>query len=269
MKAVGDLYDLRAWYKATHERHSVREFDGLPVDEDVTTRIKELGGGFSDICAGARGHIIEGTEGTFTGFGRIVGAPLAVAILVDMDSSHPMVSGGYLGEGIVLESVAARLGTCWATSFNKATVDQKVSLRDSEAVVALIAIGRDLRTGPFDPYGAWISRGVGMALHGSRRSVDKIVSGLPREKWPQKLDYVFDATRVAPSSRNRQPWRFEVQDDGVTISVDPESAPPDPTRQLEGGIAMLHFEVATKACGISGQWWFLDPPALAKFAYED
>ena len=78
----------------------------------------------------------------------------------------------------------------------------------------MIAVGHDTRTGPFNPYGAWISRGLGMALHGSWRTVDKIVSGLPREMWPQKLDYVFEATRVAPSFHNRQPWRFEVQDDG-------------------------------------------------------
>ncbi|MEX0973832.1 MAG: hypothetical protein WD024_00555 [Bacillota bacterium] len=59
-----------------------------------------------------------------------------------------------------------------------------------------------------------------------------------------------------------------VDDEGVTISVDKEGSPADPIRHLEGGIAILNFEVAAKACGISGQWQFVDPPALAKFFYE-
>lgn len=106
-----------------------------------------------------------------------------------------------------------------------------------------------------------------MMPHGRRKPVDSLVSGLPRKDWPPKMDYVFEATRVAPSFKNRQPWRFEVLEDGVLISVDREGEPPDPVRHLEGGIAMLHFEAAAKVCGIDGEWTFVDPPSLARYTY--
>ena len=99
-------------------------------------------------------------------------------------------------------------------------------------MVAVIAIGTDSRTNPHNPYGVWNARGIGMMISGSRQPVSELVTGLSKEEWPPKLDYVFEATRNAPSSRNRQPWRFVV------------------------------------ACGISGQWQFVAPPALAKFFYE-
>ena len=267
-QGVSCMNDARAWYKAANERHSVRDFDGLPIDDKVLSRLEDYANGFSEICSGARGVPMKGAKDVFHGFGKITGAPVVVAIVADMNSPHPMVSAGYLGQGIVLEAVAARLGTCWVAGFNRAVVDERSGLKSGEEVVAVIAIGNDSRTNPHNPYAAWNARGIGMMVSGSRKPVSDLVSGLPKEQWPSKLDYVFEATRNAPSSRNRQPWRFVVDDEGVTLSVDKEGEPPDPIRHLEGGIAMLNFEVAAKACGISGQWQSVDPPALAKYFYE-
>ena len=262
------MNDVRPWYKAIHARHSVRDFSGPPVEEKVVSRLRELCGGFSTICAGARGAVLTGTEGIFTGFGKVTGAPIAVAIIVDTNSAHPMVSAGYLGEGVVLEAVSARLGTCWVTHFNKPLVEERCGLASGEDVVAVIPVGTEANTSPHNPYQAWIARGIGMMIRASRKPVTELVDGLPREEWPPKLDYVFEAVRTSPSRNNRQPWRFTVEHDGVTLRVDKEGEPQDPFRHLEGGIAMLNFEVAAKACDIAGGWRLLDPPALAKFVYQ-
>lgn len=261
------MNDVRAWYRAVNERHSVRSFDGLPIDDKILKGIEGLLGGFSDLCSGARGILLNGTKGIFRGFGGVSGAPVAVAIAADLSSGHPMVSAGYLGQGIVLQAVSARLGTCWVTGFNRPAVEERCDLKSGETVVAVIAMGVDSRTHPHDPFGAWNVRGIGMMMAGDRKPVAAMVRGLPREEWPAKLDYVFEAVRNSPSSRNRQPWRFVADAEGVTISVDEEGEPEDPVRRLEGGIAMMNFDAAARACGIPGQWHFTEPPALAKFVY--
>lgn len=260
--------DVRSWYKAIHARHSVRDFSGPPVPEKIASRIRELCGGFSGLCEGARGVVLDGTQSMFTGFGRVTGAPMAVALVADLDSAHPMVAAGYLGEGIVLEAVSARLGTCWVTHFDRPLIEGRCDLRGREDVAAVIPIGTEANTSPHNPFQAWTARGIGSMIRASRKPVSELVSGLPAEEWPPKLDYVFEATRTSPSRNNRQPWRFRVDEDGVTLWVDKEGEPLDPLRHLEGGIAMLNFEVAAKACGIAGEWVFTDPPALAKFVYR-
>ena len=74
-----------------------------------------------------------------------------------------------------------------------------------------------------------------------------------------------EAARLAPSAVNRQPWRFNVETNSITVSVNTPRREYGLSKRLCCGIAMLHIEVAALSCGASGSWTFLEPPLVARF----
>ncbi len=78
------------------------------------------------------------------------------------------------------------------------------------------------------------------------------------------------AARGTPCSLgvNRQPWRFEVGPESVTISLDNQQDTFHISRRLDCGIAMLHLEVALQRCGLRGRWRFLEPPNVARLLID-
>jgi hypothetical protein len=79
----------------------------------------------------------------------------------------------------------------------------------------------------------------------------------------------MDAAALAPSAINRQPWRFYVEPDSVTVSVYRSKyrlkLEYGISKRLDCGIAKLHIEVATLDCSIRGRWEFLKAPKVARF----
>ena len=64
---------------------------------------------------------------------------------------------------------------------------------------------------------------------------------------------------------NRQPWRFYVEPNGITISVDNSLLEWGISKRLDCGIAMLHIEVAALDSGVKGRWELLEAPQVARF----
>jgi hypothetical protein len=76
---------------------------------------------------------------------------------------------------------------------------------------------------------------------------------------------ILEAARLAPSARNRQPWRFRIKENEIVIRTDKDVAHEAISRRLDCGIAMLHFELGVRAAGLSGEWEFLSRPEVARF----
>ena len=64
---------------------------------------------------------------------------------------------------------------------------------------------------------------------------------------------------------NRQPWGFQVENDGVTVYIRTTGPDFSVSKRLDCGIAMLHIEVAALVCGVRGKWQFLKSPQVARF----
>jgi len=88
---------------------------------------------------------------------------------------------------------------------------------------------------------------------------------LPREEWPDWANVSLEAARLAPSAANRQPWGFDVQEEGVTVFVRTGGPEFNVSKRLDCGIAMLHLEVAAANRGFKGEWEFLPSPQVARF----
>jgi hypothetical protein len=100
----------------------------------------------------------------------------------------------------------------------------------------------------------------------SRKELGELCAGLPRDKWPGWMKTALSAARLAPSAVNRQPWRFTVAAEAVTVSVDSLKDTYRIPKRLDCGIAMLNLEVGAGHAGVEGEWEPLRPPGVARFS---
>ena len=96
----------------------------------------------------------------------------------------------------------------------------------------------------------------------TRRSIRSFTD---REISHDVLEKILRAGAQAPSGGNRQPWRFNIRDDSITVSANSKREGFGVSRMLDCGIAMLHIELGVRKVGVTGSWEFLKYPDVGKF----
>jgi hypothetical protein len=254
------------WHSAIEKRRSRRHFDaGLSLAAEVVAALDRVCSEFTPF-PGARSCLVtDPSKNVFKGiigaYGRIIGAPAFIAFVGDMEEPSVQEKVGYTGEGIILEATALGLGTCWVGGFfRREIVASAIELADTEQILAITPVGYAMEA---EHWQERLMTGFGRSRH--RLPLARLVSGPPREQWPGWVGVSLEAARLAPSAVNRQPWRFEVKEDGVAISVRTRGPQFRVSKRLDCGIAMLHLEVAAATCGCKGEWEFLPSPQVARF----
>jgi len=206
----------------------------------------------------APNYIFKGAVGPY---GKVRGAPALIAFIGNMESAHVQEHLGYTGEGIILETEALHLASCWVAGFFRPeVVSSIVGIGGSERVLAVTPIGYATRRLSVEEK---IMTGFGLSHR--RRRLSGLVTGLQDSEWPQWIRAALEAARLAPSAVNRQPWRFYVEPNGITVSVNSIGREFGLSKRLCCGIAMLHIEVAALHYGMRGMWQFLEAPYVARF----
>ncbi len=253
------------WYEVIGIRRSRRQYNSNPIDLDVFERLHTVCKAFRPFKGGRAVLVNHSADKVFKGivshYGKIKGAPAFIAFIGNMEDPNIHEKLGYMGEGIVLEATALSLGTCWVgVSFKPELASHLARIKKNEKVLALTPIGYKKERWSLEEK---IMTGFGRTHR--RKSVEKLVTGGKKEPWPLWVKTALEAARVAPSAVNRQPWRFSVEQDSITISVDNLNDTLNISKRLDCGIAMLHIEVASLHCGVRGEWEFLDSPQVARF----
>lgn len=101
-----------------------------------------------------------------------------------------------------------------------------------------------------------------------RKPMANLVSGFEEANTPEWIRVALEAARLAPSAVNRQPWRFQVEQDALTVSVNRLGREFNISKRLDCGIAMLHIEVAALNSGVHGNWDLLESPQVARFTTQ-
>jgi nitroreductase len=255
---------FQGWYEALLTRRSRRLYKPEPLSGHILDRLTVACSEFRPFDT-AKAVLIRHSKDVFKGiigaYGKIRGAPFLLAFIGDTADRSVHEKVGYTGEGIILEATALGLGTCWVgKSFDRRTASSLVMIKEQERVLAVAAVGYPAERTSFEER---LVSGFGR-LH-KRKPLAVLVSGMPKAEWPEWIRESLQAARVAPSAANRQPWRFLVESDSITVSVDNLHDSLGISKRLDCGIAMLHIEIAVLNCGVSGRWEFLDPPSVAKF----
>ncbi len=253
-----------AWYRAIFVRRSRRSFDERPVEPSVLDALSLRFQGYHP-CAGARVAVVARRpeavlRGLIGNYGRITGAPAYAAFIGRSEWPGIEPAIGYVGEALVLEATALGLATCWVSGFFRpeAVLDHLV-LASSERVFAVSPIGHTAE--------AYTRRDRvyrTLIRSDSRKPLSDLVGseGTPLEPWQQKA---FEAARLAPSARNRQPWRFSAGPGFVEIGASGARDNERFSKRLDCGIAMLHLELGARAAGKSGAWSLLEYPRVGRY----
>lgn len=253
------------WYSAVAHRRSRRRFEPKAVELHLLARL-------SSVCAefrpfeGARAALVAASpEEVFKGiigrYGMVRGATAFVAFIGNRDDRHVAEKVGYTGEGIILEATSLNLGTCWVGGFFRPKVAASiVGVSTHERVLAVTPIGYASEDWSLEER---IMTGFGGSHR--RKPLTELVTGLRKPEWPLWMKEALEAARCAPSAVNRQPWRFHLEGDSITISVDNLRDSYSISKRLDCGIAMLHIEVASLKCDVKGAWELLDAPDVARW----
>lgn len=253
------------WYGAIRWRRSRRRFDGRPVEPAALERLRGLCREFTPHPE-ARAVVVTTTpdevfRGLIGHYGKVKGAPAFMAFVGDTRSPHVYEKVGYLGGALVLEATALGLATCWVGGFFRPEVAARLAgAGQNERVLAVAALG-------YAPEN-WTTEErlmTGFGRTHRRKALAGLVTGLDRSLWPAWVKSALEAARLAPSALNRQPWRFEVAKDAITVSVDNLNDTYGIPKRLDCGIAMLHLELGALVAGVRGTWEFLAPPRVARF----
>ena len=255
---------FQRWHEALLKRRSRRLYDPRPVSPDVLQKLDAVCNDFRPFDT-VRAVITERTEKVFKGilgsYGKIRGAPLFIAFIGDTRDSRVQEKVGYTGEGIILEATALALGTCWVgKSFDQEIASSFAVIEKHERVFAVTPVGYATQETSFEER---LLTGFGQTH--KRKPLNELVSGTPQTEWPEWVRMSLKAARVAPSAVNRQPWRFLIGSDSITVSVADLNDSYGISKRLDCGIAMLHIEVASLVCGFVGKWDFFNPPDVARF----
>ncbi|MBI5869485.1 MAG: nitroreductase [Actinobacteria bacterium] len=255
---------VERWYEALHQRHAWRSYQEIPVEPEKLYRLKEVCAGLSR--PGARANIAhENIEGVFHGFiasyGQVTGATAYVAFIGEMNDPNVYEKVGYVGEGVILEAVALGLSTCWVgMTFHAGGVAENMKIADHERVLAISPLGYRTDTPTLDDK---IMRSL-VRRH-KREPLEKLCSDLKEKACPLWAKDALEAAQLAPSAANRQPWRFQLTDDSITISVDRYRDTHGISKRLDCGVAMMHVELGARHAGVKGSWEYLKAPDVARF----
>ena len=254
------------WYDAIAKRRSYRTYDKSKaiepeIFEALDKACREFRP-FTDLRVIPVNKPVEDIFKFIAGsYGVIRGAPAFLAFIGDIENPNVSEHVGYTAEGIVLEATALGLNTCWVgASFNAKKTGSLIDLGDKERIIGVSPLGYAAKNETITDK---IMTGFGRTH--KRLPVEQMVSGLSYEQAPGWIKNAIEAARLAPSAVNRQPWGFNIEEDGITVFI--RSSGPDakiPFR-LDCGIAMLHIEVAALNDGMKGKWEFLKSPQVARF----
>jgi len=254
------------WHLAIEKRRSRRHFDpNLPIAPEALAALDKVCTQFSPFPNARSRLVTESSESVFKGiigsYGKIKDAPAFIAFIGNMDDPFVQEEVGYTGEGIILEATALGLNTCWVAGFFRPKiVASLIEVSNRERILAITPVGYARESESWEE-----KLMTGFVRSHKRLALSKLVGDLPRERWPNWVNESLEAARLAPSAANRQPWSFDVQEDGITVFVRTMWPGVNVSKRLDCGIAMLHLEVAALDCGCKGKWEFLPSPQVAKF----
>jgi nitroreductase len=255
------------WYRVIEKRRSRRNYEERLPKPNHLKKIQSVCDNFRPF-EGVRSVLVqEPPDNVFKGivgaYGVIRGAKVFVAFIGNTKYRAVEEQVGYMGEGIVLEAEASGLNTCWIGGmFRKELVDSLIDLKKNERVYAISPVGYAKKRLDLQER---VMAGFGL-MH-RRKSLSELALGLKQSEWPKWVKESLEAARLAPSAVNRQPWKFLVDETGITVAVNDKKLRRESVmaKRLCCGIAMLHLEVAANHFGVKGKWEFLNPPGVARY----
>lgn len=244
------------------ERHSVREYDGGPLDQAEFDAL----GAVVEECARESGLDIQlvgdnpEVFNVIARFGLIRGCRTHVAFAVDDGNAGGATSGanaaangateadcvemrgarrtavdeaiGYWGQKIVLAAQDMGFNTCWCALCSR--TKSRAVVAPGKKIRLIIAVGHGKTQG--------FSR--------KTKSVEAL-SSVECAKAPAWFAAAMEAAQLAPTAMNNQNFKIALLSDGKTVRID---APKSGLNVIDEGIVRCNFEIAANELGADWRW---------------
>lgn len=242
---------------AIEQRKSVRNYDGKRLPDEIVTKLRSFLKD-ADNPFGVKVDLRYLDAGEFNLSSPFVTGEKAYVTGTVHTVPFAEIAFGYTMESFVLYAQRLGLGTVWLGYITKReSLEKALHKGENQLLPCVVAVGRKA----------------------DRRSVREILIR-KKVKADSRLDFedIFFASdfssplkenragdfliplkmlRLAPSAANRQPWRVVVNG-GYAHFYEKKEKNFDRAgvdlQKIDLGIAMCHFDLAVKACGMSGEF---------------
>ncbi|MFZ7120676.1 MAG: nitroreductase family protein [Eubacteriaceae bacterium] len=255
---------------------STRDFHEKKIPESIIREVLEYSNNVESLIPQQSisiNYISDGEEaynklqGIAGYHGIMIKAPQYLLFLSDNLENH-QINVGYFVEDIILKLSEKEVDTCWINiPEDGEIVKLALGITDNMEAAALVAIGYDKneikvvnQVSVGDNYSKSDLKIVENNIS-TRLNVEEI---LYLDKWGNNISIdklidlglhdIFHYAVMAPSTLNRQPWRFILRDKLLIIAIRNDENINNELDLLDSGIIMLFIQIMMKESNIQGKW---------------
>lgn len=202
---------------------------------------------------------------------RMIEAPHYLIFLSE-EKDHYIENAGYRAQDIMLKAWSLGIASCWISFEDGEEVKEKLGIKSDKKLAALIALGYE------DAHNKVLYENVS-EYNPSKASV-KIVEDNTSERlgirdlvfvkeWGEKADpdelvnygllEGFFYGILAPSYKNRQPWRFIVDRGTVVLALKKDIYVTEYEEKIDTAVIMLYFDAIIESTLYDIRWKFGKP----------
>ena len=255
---------------------SVRNYKREALNEDVIKKLKDYSGKskrlVNDIEIEAT---IKNRDEVYDKLKNIAGyndtmldAPHYL-ILLSEEKEHYIENTGYAVEDIRLKANELGVSSCWITLNDGELIKEKLNIKSDKKLTALISLGFDdsknkvlyENKSEYNPSKAVVN--IVEDNVSERLGISDVVY---MKKWGENADpdelarlgllEAFFYARLAPSTKNRQPWRFIYDDGTVVLTLRKDECINEYEEKIDTGIVMLYYELIVDSTLFNMNWKF-------------
>ena len=197
--------------------------------------------------------------------GNMIDAPHYLLILSDK-KAHYIENAAYIGESMILKALEIGIASCWITFSDSKAIKEHLNLLSDKEVAALIALGYDANAP---------KKGTAVSFADYKLGLDEIVY---IDKWGNGADAstleqrglleAFMFSKLAPSTLNKQSWRFLLTGGKAILAIKKEKEISDYEQKIDVGIIMFFFEVIVNSTLFHIKWKLEEPVDFLKIPKE-
>lgn len=260
-------------------RQSCRTFNGLHLDQGTLVRLREETESLPVLLPDVTSPVIrlvnnDEANGKLGTYGFIAGARQFLVMASGVTTAE-QVQAGFMFEALLLKATEMGLGTCWlgGTFRHGPFVEAfraKAGGNDSSPLPEGMEVSIVSPVGHPTPKRRFAERFMRrMVKSDHRKPFDELFKGV---SGATPLGRVLEAVRLAPSSRNSQPWRAEVVQSvgspgqGNPVEVSFSCVTSGRFSAIDMGIAYCHFILASREEGL--QWRIIRQSAPLSLVFQ-
>ena len=191
-------------------------------------------------------------------------------IFLSEEKDHYIENAGYRAQDLLLKAWSLGIASCWITFGDGEEIKKKIGINSDKRLVALIALGyEDPQSKVLYEKGKYNTSSNVKVIEDNTSERLGIRDLVFTNEWGEKADpdelvnygllEGFFYGILAPSYKNRQPWRFIVDKGTVILALKKDIYVTEYEEKIDTAVIMLYFEAIIESTLSDITWKFEKP----------